>query len=164
MDEQLFFVHEESGLDETSTNNDEHPLRVEETTVRRRKRPLKVDMYLRPISAVEGFPACKRRVVNKYKLRKALEKEKEQRVSQMTLEKPGSTSIHGHTDSSSDEEEYDTSASYSEVKRQQLAALKSRMKSNPPKPVHTTVMRDLWADGEIHNMLFKLLIIAIIMH
>ena len=117
-------------------------LETEKEAVRRRKRPLKTDMYLHPISAVEGFPVRKRRS-KKYKLNKAVKMEgvKEGGLGHMTSKKTGGS----QTDSSSEDEEY---CSYTDIRRQQLSTLKSRMKCNPPKPVHTTVMRDLWADGE----------------
>lgn len=118
---------------------------MEKLPIRRRKRPLKTDMYLCPISAVEGFPACKRRVIKKYKQAKAIEKRK-QGSTRVSVDKIGGT----NTDSSSEDEEYDRSSSYSEIRRQQSAMLKSRMKQNPPKSVHTTVTRDLWlGDGEL---------------
>lgn len=148
LDEELFFVHNESGSGDKS-KSEEGEVKQEKMTVRRRKRPLKTDMYLRPISAVKGFPVCKRRVIKKYKRRKA-SKSAEPKETQETADKAGSSI---NTDSSSGDEEYDIDASYAEIRRQHLAELESWMKRNPPNQVHTTVMSDLWADGEILSRL-----------
>lgn len=151
LDEQLFFVHNESATDEQSkTDNqskDSVPIKPEKMTVRRRKRPLKTDMYLRPISAVEGFPVCKRRLIKKYKQRKASEmKKKKNRLDQETDNADGLDD----DDSSSDNGEFDVNAAYAEIRRQHLAELDAWMKNNPPNPAHATVTRDLWAEGESH--------------
>ena len=151
LDEQLFFVHNESATGERSKTDDESkdsvPIKPEKMTVRRRKRPLKTDMYLRPISAVEGFPVCKRRLIKKYKQRKALEKKNSN--NRLDQAKDNTDGLDGD-DSSSDNGEFDVNAAYAEIRRQHLAELDAWMKRNPPNPVHTTVTRDLWAEGKSH--------------
>lgn len=146
LDEQLFFVHNESAPDgndpSKTTKEEEQP--AERSTVKRRKRPLKTDMYLQPNSAVEGFPARKRRVTkNHNKLTKAMETtDKSSRLG-------GDVNMTGAgVDSSSEDDELDRTTSYSEIRRQQLAKLREAAKQNPPKSVHRTVMKDLWADGK----------------
>ena len=145
LDEQLFFVHNESAPDDTPSKMDEAHL--ERLSMRRRKRPLKTDMYLQPISAVEGFPVRKRRVVKKHKqLAEAVERRGKD--DRLTCDRNKTGGVCAIVDSSSDDEELDKSASYTEIRRQQSAKLKSQAKRNPPKPVHKTVIKDLWADGE----------------
>ena len=159
LDEQLFFVHNESATDEQSKTDDKSkdnvPIKSEKMTVRRRKRPLKTDMYLRPISAVEGFPVCKRRLIKKYKQRKASEKKKKNRLDQATDNTDG---LDDDDDSSSDDGEFDVNAAYAEIRRQHLAELDAWMKRNPPNTVHTTVAGDLWAEGKSHFSIIVLVV------
>lgn len=152
VDEQLFFVHNESGSDQQSKidgkSEESVSMKPEKITVRRRKRPLKTDMYLRPISAVEGFPVRKRRLIKKYKGRKASEKKKnlDNRLDQVTTD---NTDGLDDDDSSSDDGEFDVNAAYAEIRRQHIAELDAWMKqSKSQKQMHTTVARDLWAEGE----------------
>lgn len=145
LDEQLFFVHNESATDEQSKTD----VKTEKTTVRRRKRPLKTDMYLHPISAVEGFPVCKRRLIKKYKQRKASEKKKKEN-NRLHKATDKTDVIDDDDDTSSDNGEFDVNAAYAEIRRQHLAELDAWMKRNPPNLDHATVTRDLWAEGELH--------------
>ena len=144
LDEQLFFVHNDSAPDDgDKTAEGQRPERL---AVKRRKRPLKTDMYLQPISAVEGFPVCKRRATKKHKQQaKSMEKmDKDDRLHTCCTSVIGG--VCASVDSSSEDDDY---ASYSEIRRQQLAKLKEQAKLNPPKPVHKTVMKDLWADSKL---------------
>ena len=135
-DEQLFSVDNEAA----SNDQTKHEGAELKASVRRTKRPLKTDMYLHPISAVDGFPARKRRLLKRYK-----QAENVGGGSQMVEEKSDGMDA----DSSSDGEEYDKDTSYTMIRRRQLAALRTRMKEKPTKPPHRTVMRDLWSeDGE----------------
>lgn len=152
MDEQLFFVHNDSAPDDSGDlgKASETSKQVERLSVRRRKRPLKTDMYLQPISAVEGFPVRKRKAIKRHKQQaaKAMEKrDEDSRLSACCVNE--TTGVWAGVDSSSEDDDWDKSASYSEIRRQQLAKLKEQTKRNPPKPVHKTVMKDLWADGEL---------------
>ena len=148
LDKQLFFVHNDSapdngdGVDKMAELEGQRPERL---AVKRRKRPLKTDMYLQPISAVEGFPVCKRRAIKKHKQQaKSMEKmNKGDRLHTCCTNETGG--VIAGVDSSSED---DDCASYSEIRRQQLAKLKEQAKRNPPKPVHKTVMKDLWADSK----------------
>lgn len=141
LDEQLFFVHNDSAPD---GGDDLDKLaggqRPERLAAKRRKRPLKTDMYLQPVSAVEGFPVRKRRDI---KRQKQQAKKGDSLCTCCTNETSG-VCIAGVDSSSGD----DDCASYSEIRHQQLAKLKEWAKRNPPKPVHKTVMKDLWADSE----------------
>ena len=140
-DEQLFAVDNEiTSTDQAKT--DETKEHAE--TVRWRKRPLKTDMYLHPISAVKGFPARKRRAIKKHKK----EAKSDDRDSQMMEDNADVVDV----DSSSEGEEYDKDTSYTVLRRQQLEALRMRTKKNPPKPTHKSVVKDLWADdGELYT-------------
>ena len=144
MNEQLFFVHNDSVPDSgdgfviDKTTEGQRPERL---AVKRRKRPLKTDLYLQPISAVEGFPVRKRRAIKRQK-----QQAKKDDSLRICCTNETSDICTAGVDSSSED---DDCASYSEIRRQQLAKLKERAKQNPPKPVHKTVMKDLWADSEL---------------
>ena len=144
MNEQLFFVHNDSAPDSgdgfviDKTTEGQRPERL---AMKRRKRPLKTDMYLQPISAVEGFPVRKRRAIKRQK-----QQAKKDDSPCVCCTNETSDVCAAGVDSSSED---DNCASYSEIRRQQLAKLKERAKRNPPKPVHKTVMKDLWADSEL---------------
>ena len=142
-DEQLFSVDNEvTSADQVKTEETkEHA-----STMRRRKRPLKTDMYLRPVSAVEGFPARKRRAIKKHK--------KQTRNDDRDGEEMEDSLDGVDVDSSSGGEEYDKDTSYTILRRRQLEALRMGTKKNPPKPTHKTVVKDLWADDgkPLYNM------------
>ena len=144
MNEQLFFVHNDSVPDSgdgfviDKTTEGQRPERL---AVKRRKRPLKTDLYLQPISAVEGFPVHKRRAIKRQK-----QQAKKDNSLRICCTNETSDVCTAGMDSSSED---DDCASYSEIRHQQLAKLKERAKRNPPKPVHKTVMKDLWADSEL---------------
>ena len=149
LDEQLFFVHNDSAPDDgDGLGKMAEGHQAERLSVRRRKRPLKTDMYLQPISAVEGFPVRKRRALKRYKQQaKAMEKrDKDDRLNSCCTNETGG--VRASMDSSSEGEEWDKSASYTEMRHQQSAKLKEQAKRNPPKPAHKLVMKDLWADGK----------------
>jgi hypothetical protein len=147
LDEQLFFVHNDSAPDDgddlAKTTEGQRPERL---AVKRRKRPLKTDMYLQPISAVEGFPVRKRRAIKRQKQQaKAMGKmDRDDRLHTCCTNETGGVCAAGVDSSSGD----DDCASYSDIGRQQLAKLREQAKRNPPKPVHKTVMKDLWEDSE----------------
>ena len=146
LNEQLFFVHNDSAPDSGDgfvIDKMTEGQRPERLAVKRRKRPLKTDLYLQPISAVEGFPVRKRRAI---KRQKQQAKKDDSLCVCCTNETSGPGVCTAGVDSSSED---DDCASYSEIRRQQLAKLKERAKRNPPKPVHKTVMKDLWADSEL---------------
>ena len=146
LDEQLFFVHNESapGGDDPSKTAKEEEEPAERLTAKRRKRSLKTDMYQQPNSAVGGFPVRKRRLAKKYKkLSKAIETAGEDGRLCGDEKKTGAG-----VDSSSEDDELDRTTSYTEMRHQRLAKLKETAKQNPTKSVHRTVMKDLWADGE----------------
>ena len=140
-DEQLFSVDNEiASTDQGKAGEAKEHV----ASVRRRKRPLKTDMYLRPISAVEGFPARKRREIKKHKRQTKIDDGEDQVMED--------NADGVDVDSSSEGEEYDKDTSYTMVRRQQLEALRKRTRKNPPKPTHKTVVKDLWADdGELYT-------------
>ena len=146
LDEQLFFVHNDSAPDEIDgVDKTAEGQRPERLAVKQRKRPLKTDMYLQPISAVEGFPVRKRRVIKRHKQQTNTVEKMNKDDWFCTNATRGGVCAVASADSSSED---DDSASYGEIRRQQLAKLKEQAKWNPPKPVHKTVMKDLWANSE----------------
>ena len=122
-DKDLFFV-------EKNVNDDDTTLASGKLTRHDiRHKPLQSEIFLQPNPAIKGFCAQKRRNASAKVLSNAL---------------PHSL------DSSSDENEYETSASYSAMKQELGTRLVSHRKQQPEKSTVHMAARDLWAEGRLY--------------
>ena len=91
-----------------------------------RRQPLKSEINLQPNPTIKGFPTQKRKIAKKNR----------------------TFSKESQDQSSSDEEEFDTSASYNLISREVSDRLAAYKKQHPEKSTVHVASRDLWDDGK----------------